>query len=183
MPDPTHPIIEATAREVVAKARAPQIRPRLQDACRLIVSEGLSVPDAAKRCGMTVPSLQIALRKPHVRAFLASVKHAWLESRTSKAWLNVAQLADSACSEDVRLKANRVFLEAAGELGAKGADPNATARTLVQIVVNAAQGTGNLTASQMPGVIEAPAYQPLQPGASNYHPVGRHESEGDDDEE
>lgn len=132
---------------------------------------------------MTVPSLQIALRKPHVRAFLSSVKHAWLESRTSKAWLNVAALADSACSEDVRLKANRVFLEAAGELGVKGADPNATARTLVQIVVNAAQGMGNLTASQMPGVIEAPAYQPLQPDASNFLPVGRDESEGDGDEE
>jgi hypothetical protein len=69
-----------------------------------------------------------------------------------------------------------VFLEAAGELGAKGADPNATARTLVQIVVNAAQGMGNLTASQMPGVIEAPAYQPLQPDASNSWPVGCEES-------
>jgi hypothetical protein len=177
MPDPSHPIIEATAREVIAKARAPQIRPRLQDACRAIVSEGLSVPDAAKRSGMTVASLQIALRKPHVRAFLSSVKHAWLESRTSKAWLNVAQLADSACSEDVRLKANRVFLEAAGELGAKGADPNATARTLVQIVVNAAQGMGHLPASQMPGVIESPPYQPLQHDASNCRPVGRDESD------
>ncbi len=175
--DASHPIIDATAQAVAARGRAPQIRPRLQDACRLIVTEGLSVPDAAKRAGMAVHSMQVALRKPHVRAFLASVKHAWLDSRTSKAWLNVAQLADSACSEDVRLKANRVFLEAAGELGVKGADPNATARTLVQIVVNAAQGMGNLTASQMPGVIEAPAYQPLPPYPSNSDAVGRDESD------
>lgn len=171
-----HPIIDVKAQAAVANARAPQIRPRLQEACTLIVSEGLSIADAARRSGMTPHSLQVALKKPHVRTFLSSVKHAWLESRTSKAWLNVAQLADSACSEDVRLKANRVFLEAAGELGAKGADPNATARTLVQIVVNAAQGMGNLSASQMPGVIESPPYKPLQPDASNYHPVGCEES-------
>lgn len=180
--DAAHPIIEATAQAVAAKGRAPQIRPRLQDACRLIVTEGLSVPDAAKRAGMAVHSMQVALRKPHVRAFLASVKHAWMESRTSKAWLNVAQLADSACSEDVRLKANRVFLEAAGELGGKGADPNATARTLVQIVVNAAQGMGHLPVSQLAGVIESPPYQPITGDASNSWAVGRPESEGDDDE-
>lgn len=178
-----HPIIDVKAQAAVAKVRAPQIRPRLQDACTLIVSEGLSIADAAKRSGMTAHSLQVALRKPHVRAFLTSVKHAWLESRTSKAWLNVAQLADSACSEDVRLKANRVFLEAAGELGAKGADPNATARTLVQIVVNAAQGMGNLTASQMPGVIEALPWSPVAGDASNSDPVGCDESDGDDDAE
>ncbi len=172
-----HPIIDEKAKAAVAIARAPQIRPRLQEACTLIVSEGLSIADAARRSGMTAHSLQVALKKPHVRAFLSSVKHAWLESRTSKAWLNVAQLADSACSEDVRLKANRVFLEAAGELGAKGADPNATARTLVQIVVNAAQGMGHLPASQMPGVIESPPYQPLPPYPSNSDLVGRDESD------
>ncbi len=172
-----HPIIDEKAKAAVAIARAPQIRPRLQEACTLIVTEGLSQQDAARRAGMTPHSLNVAMKKPHVRAFLSSVKHAWLESRTSKAWLNVAQLADSACSEDVRLKANRVFLEAAGELGAKGTDPNATARTLVQIVVNAAQGMGHLPASQMPGVIEAPAYQPLQPHPSNSDLVGRDESD------
>jgi len=172
-----HPIIDEKARAAVAIARAPQIRPRLQEACTLIVTEGLSQQDAARRAGMTPHSLNVAMKKPHVRAFLSSVKHAWLESRTSKAWLNVAQLADSACSEDVRLKANRVFLEAAGELGAKGTDPNATARTLVQIVVNAAQGMGHLPASQMPGVIESPPYTPLPPYPSNSDAVGCDESD------
>lgn len=140
------------------------------------------MPDAAKRAGMAVHSMQVALRKPHVRAFLASVKHAWMESRTSKAWLNVASLADSACSEDVRLKANRVFLEAAGELGGPAADPNATARTLVQIVINAAQNAGHLPASQMSGVIEAEPYQPVLPDPSNSRPVGRAESEPESDD-
>jgi len=176
-----HPIIDATAQSAVAKARAPQIRPRLQEACTLIVTEGLSQSDAAKRAGMTPHSLNVAMKKPHVRAFLASVKHAWLDSRTSKAWLNVASLADSACSEDVRLKANRVFLEAAGELGGPASDPNATARTLVQIVINAAQNAGHLPASQMSGVIEAEPYQPVIPGPSNSRPVGRPESGADDD--
>ena len=174
---------EEHALNVLTKGKKTTIRARLRDAVQVYVSEGLSIADSARRAGMTPHSLQVALKKPHVAEYVASVKRAWLDNRTSKAWTNVAQLADSACSEDVRLKANRVFLEAAGELGAKGADPNATARTLVQIVVNAAQGMGNLTASQMPGVIEAPAYQPLQPDASNFLPVGRDESEGEDDAE
>lgn len=175
-----HPIIEATAQEVVAKARAPQIRPRLQEACQLIVSEGLSIADAARRSGMTPHSLQVALKKPHVRAFLASVKHAWMDSRTSKAWLNIANLADQACSEDVRLKANRVFLEAAGELGGNQVDPNATARTLVQIIVNASQNAAQLPHGQLSGVIESQPWTGLQPAASNSLPVGRDESEADD---
>jgi hypothetical protein len=167
---------EEHALNVLTNGRKTTIRPRLRDAVHILVTEGLSIADSARRAGMTPHSLQVALKKPHVADHVSHVKRAWLENRTSKAWLNVAQLADSACSEDVRLKANRVFLEAAGELGAKGADPNAAARTLVQIVVNAAQGMGHLPASQMPGVIESPPYQPLQPDASNYHPVGREES-------
>lgn len=182
MPDANHPILQELAKDVVAKARTPQIRPRLQEACRAIVSEGLSVPDAARRCGMSVPSLQIALRKPHVRAFLASVKAAWMDSRTSKAWLNIADLADQACSEDVRLKANRVFLEAAGELGGTGQDASAMARTLVQIVVNQGRQSAQLPHGQLSGVIEALPYQPFGRDASNSQPVGRDDPEGSDDE-
>ena len=178
MPDPTHPILAETAQTVAAKARAPQIRPRLQEACRAIVSEGLSVPDAAKRCGMSVPSLQIDLRKPHVRAFVSHVRDAWLNSRTAKAWLNIADLADRACSEDVRLKANRTFLEAAGELGNKGQDGSAIASTLVQIVINAAKSAGQLTDGQSSGVIEAQPWRAIEHDTSNSHTVGR----GDDDD-
>lgn len=175
--------VDQLAQETAAKARTLQIRPALREAIRLYVTEGLSKPDAALRAGMTLHGLLAALKKPHVRVFESSVKQAWMDSRTSKAWLNIAELADAACSEDVRLKANRVFLEAAGELGGKGQDPNATARTLVQIVVNAAQQAGHLPVSQLPGVIEALPYQPTTPDPSNSWPVGRDESEGDDDGE
>ena len=174
---------EEHALNVLTKGRKSTIRPRLRDAVHVLVTEGLSIADSARRAGMTPHALQVALKKPHVIEYVSSVKRAWMANRTSKAWTNVAQLADSACSEDVRLKANRVFLEAAGELGGPASDPNATARTLVQIVVNAAQGMGNLSASQMPGVIEAPAWSPLPAIASNSDPVGRAESEGEDDGE
>lgn len=175
-----HPIIDVKAKDVVSKARAPQIRPRLQEAVKLIVTEGLSQSDAAKRSGMTAHSLQVALKKPHVRAFMASVKDAWLDSRTSKAWLNIAELADSACSEDVRLKANRVFLEAAGELGGKDKGEQ-MARTLVQILVAGGQTVTQLPHGQMSGVIEAEAFQLPAPIPSNSQPVGRVENDDDDD--
>jgi hypothetical protein len=52
-----------------------------------------------------------------------------------------------------------------------------SARQLVQIVTNTVNMTGHLPASQMPGVIESPPYQPLQPYPSNSDPVGRDESD------
>ena len=167
--------------ETVAKGRSPQIRPRLQDAVRLIVTEGLSQADAAKRSGMTPHSLNVALKKPHVRAFFSHVRDAWMDNRTSKAWLNIAQLADSACSEDVRLKANRTFLEAAGELGAKGQDAGKLATALVQIIVNQGQIAGQLTSSQVSGVIEGEAYQIPSADTSNSWGVGCDESDDNAD--
>lgn len=177
-----HPVIEQKAKAVLANRRAPQVRPALQEAIRLIVTEGLSKTDAAKRAGMTLHGLLAALKKPHVKAFAASVKDAWMDSRTSKAWLNVAELADGAMSEDVRLKANRVFLEAAGELGGDRGKGEQVARTLVQILVNSPQATAQLPHGQMSGVIEAPAFQLPSANPSNSHPVGRPDFEGDDDE-
>lgn len=180
MPDPNHPILDVKAKEVAKTARAPQIRPLLQQAIRSIVTEGLSVPDAAKRAGMAVHSLQVALRKPHVRAFMTHVKDAWMDSRTSKAWLNIADLADGACSEDVRLKANRTFLEAAGELGFKGKDAESAARTLVQIVVNSTPQQQQPTVDRLPGVIEAQPFQVITHQPSDSQPVRRAVIEADD---
>jgi hypothetical protein len=176
------PTIDEHAQATLVKARAPQIRPRLQDAVRLIVTEGLSQADAARRSGMTPHSLQVALKKPHVRAFMASVKDAWLESRTSKAWLNIAELADGACSEDVRLKANRTFLEAAGELGFKGKDAEGTARQLVQILVTGGHVSVQPTDNRLPGVVEAETFQLPSPQPSDSRPVRRAEIEDDDGE-
>ena len=169
------------AQDVVKKTRAPQIRPRLQAAITAMVTEGLTQAEAAKRAQMSAHSLQVALRKPHVRAFMSHVKDAWLNSRTSQAWLNVAELADRACSEDVRLKANRIFLEAAGELGG-GADKGPVQpRQLVQIILNAAGQAGQLIPNQSSGVLEAVPYQALDHDASNSCAVG-HGDSGDDDD-
>lgn len=176
------PTIDEHAQATLVKARAPQIRPRLQDAVRLIVTEGLSQADAAKRAGMTPHSLYAALRKPHVRAFMIHVRDTWLESRTSKAWLNIAELADAACSEDVRLKANRTFLEAAGELGFKGKEADGTARQLVQILISGGAAVVQPTTNRLPNVVEAEPYQILTHQPSDSHGVRRAEVEADDDE-
>ena len=153
--------------------RKGRISPALRTAITLIVSEGLTVADAAVRTGYKVHSLTQALKKPHVRAYRSSVKRAWLTSQTDQAWLTVSDLATRACSEDVRLKAAKVFIEA--DQAARNAMPE-QARQLVQIVTQNVNLTGHLTASQMPGVIESLPYQPLQPDASNYRPVGCEES-------
>lgn len=168
------------AQEAVGKSRTLQVRPALREAIRLYVTEGLSKPDAATRAGMTLHGLLAALKKPHVRAFESHVKAAWMESRTSKAWLNIAELADRACSEDVRLKANRTFLEAAGELGNNRTDGENLAKTLVQIVINHAQNTTQLPDGQMRGVIEAQPWQPPAAIASNSTSVGRDDDDADE---
>lgn len=154
--------------------RKGRISPALRTAITLIVSEGLTVADAAVRTGYKVHSLTQALKKPHVRAYRLHVKRAWLTSQTDQAWLTVSDLATRACSEDVRLKAAKVFIEA--DQAARNAMPE-QARQLVQIVTQNVNLTGHLTASQMPGVIESLPYQPLQADASNYHPVGCEESD------
>jgi len=112
-----------------------RIRPALATAIRLIVEDGYTQADAAKSVGMNAVSLSIALKKPHVVALRAAVKRAWLGSETDKAWVTVAHLASTASSEDVRLKAAKVFLEAAGELGGGDARISVPA-SLVQIVMH-----------------------------------------------
>jgi hypothetical protein len=141
--------IAATEPKARVDAR---IRPALRDAVTAIVHEGLSITEAAQRVGYARESLSKALSKPHVVALKAAVKRAWLGSETERAWLTVVNLSNSAASEDVRLKAARILLEAAGELGDHDADRKGPA-SLVQININHAnvvgQGDGPL-----PGVIE-----------------------------
>lgn len=160
--------------------RKGRISPALRSAITLIVSEGLTVADAATRTGYKAHSLTQALKKPHVRAFRASVKRAWLDSRTEQSWVGLAKLADHACSEDVRYKSHRTFLEAAGELGGNAGQGEQLAKTLVQIIVNQGRDATQLPDGQMRGVIEAPAWRPFPLDASNSDPVGRVVS---DDEE
>jgi hypothetical protein len=162
------------------EVRKGRISPALRTAITLIVSEGLTVADAAVRTGYKPHSLTQALKKPHVKAYRASVKRAWLASETEQAWLTMTDLARRASSEDARFKAAKFMIDV--DLQARGAMPE-QARQLVQIVTQNVNLTGNLSASQMPGVIEAPAWAPLPAIASNSDPVGRAESEGEDDGE
>lgn len=167
-----HELVDKSGNEV----RKGRIRPALRTAIALIVEEGLSQSDAAKRVGMKGPSLTIALRKPHVRAYKSDVMRAWLESKTERAWLTVANLAESGASEDVQLKAARFLIEQ--DQATKATLP-AQARQVVQIITNTVQMGAQLPDGQMSGVIEAETYQPLLPHPSNSHPVGR----PDDDDE
>lgn len=154
-----------------------RISPALRTAIKLIVEEGLPVADAAIRTAYKVESLHKALCKPHVRAFRSSVKRAWLASKTERAYVTVANLAEGACSEDVRLKAARVLIDM--DQAALNTMP-AEARQLVQIVTQSVNIAGHLPASQMSGVIESPPFRVLSDRTSNSPPVGCDESEPDD---
>lgn len=174
MPTGTHDLV-ARDGEPVRKGR---ISPALRTAIVLIVHEGLTVADAAKRTGYQTESLAKALMKPHVKAYRSSVKRAWLASETEQAWLTASRLARSANSEDVQLKAARIFIDA--DEAARNAMP-AEARQLVQIVTHNVNLGANLPVSQLSGVIESPAWSPQSAIASNSPAVGRDESKGDDD--
>lgn len=129
-----------------------RIRPALARAIRLIVEDGLSQVDAAAAAGMSQVSLSIALRKPHVKALRAAVKDAWLTNKTGRAWLTIANLAENATSEDARLKAAKIFLEAAGELTPRDTEGRIS-RPMVNIIISSPQGES--APQQLPGVIEA----------------------------
>lgn len=162
--------------EAIRKGR---ISPALRTAITLIVSEGLTIADAALRTGYKAHSLTQALKKPHVRAYRASVKRAWLSSQTEQSWRTAADLVVNAASEDVRLKAARIFIDA--DLDAMRTTPG-HAGQLVQIVTQNVNMGAQLPHGQLSGVIEALPYQPFGHEASNSQPVGRDEIEGDADE-
>lgn len=159
------------------KVRRKSVRPPVMAAIHLIVEEGISINDAAQRVGYNPISLGVALKKPHVLAAKAAVKRAWLASETDKAWLTVTSLAQSAGSEDVRLKASKVLLEASGELGSQDAERKGPA-SLVQINIAHQPAIGaQPSPHQLPGVIEWQA--PLRVGGntSNSVVVGRDDGE------
>ena len=159
--------------------RKGRVSPALKTAITLIVHEGLTVADAAKRTGYKTESLAKALIKPHVKAYRASVKHAWLASQTERAWLTVSDLALQANSEDVRLKAAKVFIDA--DAAARQAMPE-QARQLVQIVTNTVQIGQQPTDDRLPGVIEAQPFQVLTHQPSDSQPVRRAVIEADDED-
>jgi hypothetical protein len=154
------------------KIRKGRVAPALRTAITLIVTEGLSIVDAAQRTGYKAHSLQVALKKPHVKAAKEAVKRAFLASETDKAWLTVVGLAQSAGSEDVKLKAAKVLLDAAGELEPKGVAPGAQRPT---VIINMVHPAGHPIPHQLPGVIEAQPIQRVRVLPSNSTMVGREE--------
>ena len=161
--------------------RKGRISPALRTAIQLIVLEGLTIAQAAERTGYRPQSLEKALMKPHVKAEKANVMRAWRESKTERAWLTVADLASGACSEDVRLKAAKVFIDA--DEAARQAMPE-RAQQVVQIIAQNVNMQGQPTSSQLPGVIESAPYQPLALPPSDSSPVRQADyAEFDDDED
>lgn len=162
--------------EPVVKGR---IRPALDTAIRLMEEEGYTLADAAKSVGYRTHSLTQALRKPHVRAHRASVKRAWRESESSKAWVTMARLASGAASEDVKFKSAKFLIEM--DEAVAGRMP-AEARQTIQIIAQSVNLPANLGNNQMSGVIEAKPFQLPSVTSSNSQSVGRHDFEDDDDE-
>lgn len=175
MTDATPPAMLDKDGQPVVKGR---IRPALDTAIRLIEEEGYTIADAAKAVGYRTHSLVQALHKPHVRAHRASVKHAWRDGVTSQAWVRMAKLALGAVSEDVQHKSAKFLIEKAEEAEGR---TGAAATQLVQILVQNANITAQLPASQMRGVIEAPAWRPVSDSVSNSDPVGRADPGREDD--
>lgn len=173
MPTGTHDLV-AKDGSAVRKGR---ISPELRTAITLIVHEGLTVADAAKRTGYQTESLSKALIKPHVKAFRADVKRAWLNSKTERAWLTVADLAERGNSEDVRLKAAKVFIDA--DEAARASMPD-QARQLVQIVAQNVNMNAQLPDGQMRGIVELPAWSPPARIASNSTPVGHDDDDAEE---
>jgi hypothetical protein len=136
------------AGEEIRKGR---IAPALRTAIVLLVEEGVTIAEAAQRTGYKRKSLEVALRKGHVRAHRADVLAAWKANQTTKAWHTVAALAQGAQSEDVQLKACRTILEAAGELGRPDGEVGRVAQTLIQIgrITN-----GDGVTEAAPGVVQ-----------------------------
>ena len=162
--------------ETIRKGR---ISPALRTAIVLIVTEGLTVADAAIRTGYKPHSLTQALKKPHVKAFRASVKSAHLRSETDAAYAELCKMARFASSEDVRLKAIKVLIDI--DQQANAAMPERAHQT-IQIIAQNVNLPTNLGNNQMSGVIEAQPFQLPSANASNSRSVGRVESEDGDDE-
>jgi hypothetical protein len=152
--------------QAIGKGR---LSPALKSAVTLIVHDGATVAEAAKRTGYQRESLAKALLKPHVRQFRAGVKRAWLESEAAKAWRTVADLASDAQSEKVRLEAARTILSSQGELTSDSGENDRRAVALIQFI---RQGDthihGQPLTQRLPGVVQAEdfqdaEYEPLDP--------------------
>ncbi len=172
----------STGTEMVQKDGEPvvrgRIRPALDAAIRLLEEEGYTIADAAQAVGYKTHSLTQALRKPHVRAHRAHVKRAWREGETAAAWITMTKLARKAMSEDVQFKSAKFLIEQ--DEASRTRMPE-QARQAVQIIAQHLHFNEQPLPQRTPGVFEALPMQAIEHHPSNSEPVGRGDSDEDED--
>lgn len=140
----------------VKKERAKQIRPPLERAIRLMVESGRTLLDAAQMAELKEESLRKALAKPHVKAFVSSLRREWLAGETLQSWHTVSELRKQSQSDKVRLDAAKTVIGAAGELASEANHAPSVAVAIQFVVPDAA---GAVRANER-GIVEAPAFDP-----------------------
>ena len=105
---------QRVTRQPQAERKA-RITPKVREAIRLMVEEGRKRPEAAAAVGMQDDSLYRALRRPECLALRTSLLGSLREAESSRSIARVANLADTAASEHVRLGANELLLGLNGE--------------------------------------------------------------------
>ncbi len=132
------------------------VRPALLEAIRqLAANPKMTQKEAARLGGLTEHGLQRALQRPQVRELLECVRRARRDGKTAEAWEVVYDLMDGAASEDVRHKAARTVLAAAGELEAENGKQQ-TVGQLIQIVTQTVNLGDQPAYERLPGVVERP---------------------------
>lgn len=89
------------------------ISPRIRNAVRLMVWEGITAAEAAARIGIKPEALAQSLGVPQVKALLVDELDVLKESKRPRSIHRIDQLAERAESEAVRLNANK-YLESKG---------------------------------------------------------------------
>lgn len=150
------------------------VRPALLEAIRqLAANPKMTQKEAARLGGLTEHGLQRALQRPQVRELLECVRRARRDGKTAEAWEVVYDLMDGAASEDVRHKAARTVLAAAGELEAENGKQQVIGQ-LIQIVTQNVNLGDEPPYERLPGVVERPpeGWTPDRSGgAGNTHPM------------
>lgn len=136
--------------------RTKQIRAPLERAIRLMVEDGRTLSEAARMAELKDESLRKALAKPHVKAFVASLRREWLAGETLQSWHTVSELRKQSQSDKVRLDAAKTVIGAAGELASE-ANHAPSVAVAIQFVVP--DGSSMRVANER-GIVEAPAFDP-----------------------
>lgn len=90
-----------------ATVKKPRLHARLKQAIEAMAYEGLSIPFAAQRVGMSVDSLKAAFRKTHVKQSYNQLVRDIRDGAGQEAYMRINHLSQTANSENVKLDANR----------------------------------------------------------------------------